>query len=129
MTRTLSRDEKAQWLGITIHNVGMRAQPLGRMVELDDHWRWTLTRFEDGVEHRLMLTATDPTAFGVWLHSGYEELLKGKSYRTVRNPGTISTADWVRIAKTAQDATHDGILTIGYYNLPVQQMSRNHKIG
>lgn len=110
-SKALSREEKAKVLGVDIGDASNRAKPLGRIQRCEDGvWRWRLTRSDDGIEHRLCLVADDPTAFGVWLRSdNHINLLKGQSGLT------ITTSEWVRIAKAAQDAPAEGIADISYH--------------
>lgn len=119
--RRLSRDEKAKLLGVEIGDAGNRVKPLGRIEETEGGiWKWLLTRFDDGVEHRLLLVAEDPMAFGVWLHTDrHIDLLKCKPFRTVPNRLAITSHEWARIAKAAQENPTEGISHITYHAAPL----------
>ena len=119
--RRLSRDEKAKLLGVEIGDAGNRVKPLGRIEETEGGiWKWLLTRFDDGVEHRLLLVAEDPMAFGVWLHTDrHIDLLKCKPFRTVPNRLAITSHEWARIAKAAQENPTEGIIHITYHAAPL----------
>jgi excisionase family DNA binding protein len=101
MGRLLNRAEKAQVLGLDTPNGSTRSYPLGSMEDCDGKWRWTLTRNDDGVEHRLIVYANDPSAFGAWLRDNNFAFITRKAYRNWSDNGAIATDDWVAMAKDA----------------------------
>lgn len=125
MFRTLNREEKATLLGVDIGGAGNRTKPLGR-IEQTEHgtWKWLLTRYDDEVEHRLMLVTENPETFKAWLHAGHLDLLKCKPFRTVLSRDSITTAEWARIAQEANGTTFEGIEVISYFATPLVKVAR-----
>lgn len=117
ITTRLNRAQKAEALGVNIEGTFERSMPLGSIDQVEEGgWRWTLTRTEDGMEHRLSLMAQDATAFGVWLHSGeHGKLIRSNPLRMLPNTSEITTSEWVRIAKSACDEDAEGIVSITYH--------------